>query len=147
MKANGGIWATASRTSTNVDPQTAVTATMASTHRYAPTPRRVLSTTPSSGGPAAAGSGADPGILRPGGAGPVAVVPGVGEDGAMDGSHVLEAAGVCRDLLAPAVDRDWSVKLPHLDFTVAAAVPHLAGGTLWYATDLAPGPPRLDTRE
>src|SRR5829696_5353945 len=66
MKANGGIWATASRTSTNVDPQTAVTATMASSHRYAPTPRRVLSTTSSSGAPAAAGSGADRGILRPG---------------------------------------------------------------------------------
>jgi uncharacterized protein (TIGR03083 family) len=65
----------------------------------------------------------------------------------MDGSHVLEAAGVCRALLAPAVGRDWSVKLPHLDFTVAAAVTHLAGGTLWYATDLAAGPRRLDTME
>src|SRR4029453_5454958 len=90
MKANGGIWATASRTSTNVDPQTAVTATMASSHRYAPTPRRVLSTTSSSGGPAAAGSGADPGILRPGAVRPVAAAPGMGEDAAMDGSHVAE---------------------------------------------------------
>jgi hypothetical protein len=33
MKVNGGTWATASRTSTKVDPQTAVTATMASSHR------------------------------------------------------------------------------------------------------------------
>ncbi len=33
MKVNGGIWATASRTSTKVDPHTAVTATMASSHR------------------------------------------------------------------------------------------------------------------
>ena len=65
----------------------------------------------------------------------------------MDGSHVLEAAGARRALLAPAVDRDWDVRLPNLEFTVASAVTHVAGGTLWYATDLAAGPRRLDTME
>jgi hypothetical protein len=33
MKVNGGTCSTASRTSTNVDPHTAVTPTMASSHR------------------------------------------------------------------------------------------------------------------
>ncbi len=65
----------------------------------------------------------------------------------MDGGHVLRAAGECRALLAPAIDRDWSARLPHLDFTVAQAVTHMAEGTLWYATDLAAGERRLDTME
>ena len=65
----------------------------------------------------------------------------------MDGGHVLEAAGACRALLAPAADRDWSVELPHLDFTVASAVTHVAETVLWYATDLAAGPRQLDTME
>ena len=65
----------------------------------------------------------------------------------MDGGHVLRAAGECRSLLGSALDRDWTRKLPHLDFTVAQAVTHLAEGTLWYATDLAAGPRRLDTME
>ena len=37
----------------------------------------------------------------------------------MDGGDVLRAAGECQALLGAAVDRDWTAKLPHLDFTVA----------------------------
>ncbi len=65
----------------------------------------------------------------------------------MDGGHVLRAAGECRALLASALDRDWSATLPHLDFTVAQAVTHMAAGTLWYAVDLAAGERRLETME
>ena len=65
----------------------------------------------------------------------------------MDGSDVLEAAAACRALLTPAADRAWSVKLPHLDFTVASAATHVAKTILWYATDLAAGPRQLDTME
>jgi uncharacterized protein (TIGR03083 family) len=65
----------------------------------------------------------------------------------MDGSHVLAAADECRALLAGAVDRDWARRVPHLEWTVAQTVAHLAEGTLWYATDLAAGPRRLDTME
>jgi uncharacterized protein (TIGR03083 family) len=65
----------------------------------------------------------------------------------MDGSSVLAAADEGRALLGAAADRDWSRKLPHLDWTVAQTVAHMAEVTLWYATDLAAGPRRLDTME
>jgi hypothetical protein len=71
----------------------------------------------------------------------------VGEDGAVDGGQVLQAAGECQALLGAAVERDWARRPPHLEFTVARGVTHLAEGTLWYATDLAAGPERLDTME
>jgi uncharacterized protein (TIGR03083 family) len=60
---------------------------------------------------------------------------------------VLVAADEGRALLGAAVDRDWGRKVPHLDWTVAQTVAHIAEVTLWYATDLAAGPRRLDTME
>jgi uncharacterized protein (TIGR03083 family) len=71
----------------------------------------------------------------------------VGDDGAMDGRHVIEAAGACQVLLGAAADRDWSRPVPELDWTVAKAVTHMAEGTLWYASDLAAGPRRLEAME
>jgi uncharacterized protein (TIGR03083 family) len=65
----------------------------------------------------------------------------------MDGGHVLQAAAACQELLAAAAGRDWTRPIPGLDWTVAQAVTHMAEGTLWYATDLAAGPRRLDTME
>ena len=58
----------------------------------------------------------------------------------MEGRHVLECAEICLDVLAPLVDRDWSVPVPGLDFTVASVVAHAAEAPLWYSLDLWGGP-------
>jgi hypothetical protein len=91
-------------------------------------------------------TGHDPTILRPAAVRPAGVC-GVGENGAVDGRDVLEAAGECQALLGAAVDRDWTRPIPEMDWTVAQAVTHMAEGTLWYATDLAAGQERQDTME
>jgi uncharacterized protein (TIGR03083 family) len=77
----------------------------------------------------------------------VAAAGAVREDGAVDGGHVLEAAGECRALLGAAVDRHWTRPIPEMEWTVAQAVAHIGEVVLWYATDLAAGPERLDTME
>ncbi len=56
------------------------------------------------------------------------------------GEDVLTAAASVTDLLRPAADRDWSVPVPGLDFTVASVVGHAASALLWYAVDLWEGP-------
>ena len=49
----------------------------------------------------------------------------------MDGKHVLEAAGACQALLGAAVDRDWTRRLPHLDFPWAPADADPWAALLW----------------
>lgn len=58
----------------------------------------------------------------------------------VNGDDVLAAAGSCLRLLEPAVDVDWRVPVPGLDFTVTSVVAHAANGPLWYALDLWSGP-------
>lgn len=58
----------------------------------------------------------------------------------MRGKEILEAAESCRSLLEPAVEADWRVPVPGLDWTVAEAVAHAANAPLWYAVDLWSGP-------
>jgi uncharacterized protein (TIGR03083 family) len=101
----------------------------------------VVTTATSSGGPD------DPTILRPTAVSPVATAPRVGEDGPVDGRHVLEAAAASQALLGAAIDQDWTRRIPEMDWTVAQAVGHMAETTLWYASDLAAGERRLDTME
>jgi hypothetical protein len=66
----------------------------------------------------------------------------------VDGGQVLQAADECQALLTAGIDRDWSRQLPHLDFTVAQAVTHLAKATLerlfpWAPPDADPWPALL----
>jgi uncharacterized protein (TIGR03083 family) len=56
------------------------------------------------------------------------------------GADVLAAAASVMGALQPAVDRDWSVRVPELDFTVASVVAHAASGLLWYSVDVWEGP-------
>ena len=54
----------------------------------------------------------------------------------MDGSDVLAAAATCDRLFGPLADRDWSVPVPGLEFTVASALAHATAGVLWYSVDI-----------
>jgi uncharacterized protein (TIGR03083 family) len=65
----------------------------------------------------------------------------------MDGSTVLRAAGECHELLAGAVDRDWTARVPGLDWTVAETVSHLCATLLWYSTDYAAGEREVSTMD
>ncbi|MDQ1464003.1 MAG: hypothetical protein QOC73_944 [Actinomycetota bacterium] len=49
---------------------------------------------------------------------------------------VLAAAETCRRVFEPVLERDWTVPVPGLDFTVASALAHAANVGLWYAADL-----------
>ena len=44
------------------------------------------------------------------------------------------------EFLGAQVERDWSARVPGLDFTVASVTAHAAQGPLWYALDLVGGP-------
>jgi hypothetical protein len=54
----------------------------------------------------------------------------------MNGSDVLAAADTVRALLAPELARDWTARVPDLDFTVASALAHAGDCALWYALDV-----------
>jgi uncharacterized protein (TIGR03083 family) len=58
----------------------------------------------------------------------------------INGDDVLAAMAACHGFLVAAVDEDWTVPVPDLDFTVASVVAHAANGPLWYALDLWGGP-------
>ncbi|MHB8294634.1 MAG: hypothetical protein ACYDH5_08420 [Acidimicrobiales bacterium] len=58
----------------------------------------------------------------------------------MRSADVLQAAESCRELLRPAVNASWAVRVPGLEMTVAHVVAHAANGPLWYALDLWSGP-------
>jgi uncharacterized protein (TIGR03083 family) len=56
------------------------------------------------------------------------------------GTDIRAAADAVLALLGAAVDRDWSVPVPGLDFTVASVVAHAVEAPIWYAVDLWEGP-------
>jgi hypothetical protein len=58
----------------------------------------------------------------------------------MNGDDVRAAAEQAIAFLEPLADRDWSVPVPDLDFTVASVVAHATNGPLWYAIDHIGGP-------
>lgn len=58
----------------------------------------------------------------------------------MNGDDVRAAADQAIAFLEPLADRDWSVPVPGLDFTVASVIAHAANGPLWYAIDYIGGP-------
>jgi uncharacterized protein (TIGR03083 family) len=55
------------------------------------------------------------------------------------GDDVQEAAERVRQVLEPALARDWDVPVPALEFTVATVVAHVCGACLWYSADLWSG--------
>jgi hypothetical protein len=56
------------------------------------------------------------------------------------GDDVRVAAELCRQLLEPALDADWSAPVPELDFTVSGVIGHAAQAALWYPIDMWSGP-------
>ncbi|PRX48351.1 uncharacterized protein (TIGR03083 family) [Prauserella shujinwangii] len=65
----------------------------------------------------------------------------------MDASALRRVGAVCSGFLAGHTGADWSAPVPDLDWTVREVVAHLGDTSLWYATDLAAGPPELSTAE
>jgi len=65
----------------------------------------------------------------------------------VDGGEVLQAASECRAFLGGTVDRDWTRRIPDMEWTVAQAVAHIGEILLWYATDLAAGPRELSAMD
>jgi uncharacterized protein (TIGR03083 family) len=57
----------------------------------------------------------------------------------MDATDVLAAAEQCARFLETAVDADWGVPIPDMEWTVAQAVAHAAEVPLWYALRLSAG--------
>jgi uncharacterized protein (TIGR03083 family) len=55
------------------------------------------------------------------------------------GDDVLVAAELVERTLEAHQGADWSAQVPGLEFSVAAAVAHVAGVLLWYAADLWSG--------
>jgi hypothetical protein len=51
----------------------------------------------------------------------------------VDGGEVLQAASECQAFLGGTVDRDWTRRIPDMEWTVAQAVAHIDEGLLWYA--------------
>ena len=58
----------------------------------------------------------------------------------MTGDDVRVAAELCRQLLEPALNADWSAPVPDLDFTVTGVIGHAAQAALWYPIDMWSGP-------
>lgn len=56
------------------------------------------------------------------------------------GADVRSATSACAALLGPAVDAEWQLQVPGLDWSVATTVAHAAGTVLWYALDVWSGP-------
>ncbi|XVV02268.1 maleylpyruvate isomerase family mycothiol-dependent enzyme [Actinosynnema sp. CA-248983] len=65
----------------------------------------------------------------------------------MDAVDLARAGVVATALLDEVVDRDWTVGIPGMTWTVAQAVAHIGDSLLWYATDMAAGPRELTTAE
>ena len=57
----------------------------------------------------------------------------------MTGDDVRTAAELCRALLEPALDADWSAPVPDLDFTVSGVIGHASQAALWYPVDMWSG--------
>jgi uncharacterized protein (TIGR03083 family) len=65
----------------------------------------------------------------------------------MDSSDVTAATAECSAYLRTAVEADWSVSIPGMDWTIGQAVAHICDGLIWYATDFAAGPVELSTTD
>ncbi|HEX4215027.1 MAG TPA: maleylpyruvate isomerase N-terminal domain-containing protein [Candidatus Dormibacteraeota bacterium] len=60
-------------------------------------------------------------------------------------AQVRQAVAAGAAALRVQLDGPWGRLVPEMDWTVAHTVAHVAGGLLWYATDLWSGPEELTT--
>jgi Mycothiol maleylpyruvate isomerase N-terminal domain len=65
----------------------------------------------------------------------------------LDAKLVRQASSECTSFLDSLTDRDWTARIPDMDWDVSTAIGHAAAALIWYSMDLRAGVDELMTPE